>query len=308
MARQTRELGFGALLADDMGLGKTLTVIAFHLFRTAGPTLVVCPASLLVNWEREFALLRVRCSGAPLSRGRPLARTASGRGMVVTRYGTLLRDVPDARGSAVGWWSPTRRRAGEEPAPRRPGGARVPGLRVAVTGTPVENCPAERRGIPDWTHPGRSAATRGRETHAREGPLTRLGAPFLMRRAQDRPDFAPELPEKVVGDRVVELSPEQAGLYRAVTAGPRQASRQHGIARRGLLRRLLQALRQICNCARALPAGGLRERLGRRRPGGPVRQTRRRWEELLDGVAGRAEGALVFTGYVSMGHLLARRT
>ncbi|MGH3398928.1 MAG: SNF2-related protein, partial [Streptosporangiaceae bacterium] len=57
---RTTELGFGALLADDMGLGKTLTVIAFHLHRgrldrAAGPTLVVCPASLLANWERELA-------------------------------------------------------------------------------------------------------------------------------------------------------------------------------------------------------------------------------------------------------------
>lgn len=57
---RTTEVGFGALLADDMGLGKTLTVIAFHLHRArldgaAGPTLVVCPASLLANWERELA-------------------------------------------------------------------------------------------------------------------------------------------------------------------------------------------------------------------------------------------------------------
>ena len=46
-------LGFGAVLADDMGLGKTLTIIAFHLHRSAGPTIVVCPASLLTNWERR---------------------------------------------------------------------------------------------------------------------------------------------------------------------------------------------------------------------------------------------------------------
>src|SRR5271165_3241512 len=48
---RTTALGFGALLADDMGLGKTLMVIAFHLHRATGPTLVVCPASLLANWS-----------------------------------------------------------------------------------------------------------------------------------------------------------------------------------------------------------------------------------------------------------------
>src|SRR4029077_2270347 len=53
------ELGMGGCLADDMGLGKTAQVIALHLHHRADravmqPTLVVCPASLLGNWQREI--------------------------------------------------------------------------------------------------------------------------------------------------------------------------------------------------------------------------------------------------------------
>ncbi|BFO19503.1 hypothetical protein SHKM778_58910 [Streptomyces sp. KM77-8] len=56
---RTTSLGLGCCLADDMGLGKTITLIALHLHRqtgpeSAGPTLVVCPTSLMGNWQREI--------------------------------------------------------------------------------------------------------------------------------------------------------------------------------------------------------------------------------------------------------------
>ena len=54
--RAMTDAGLGGCLADDMGLGKTLQVIALHLHRAGegrGPTLVICPTSLLGNWERE---------------------------------------------------------------------------------------------------------------------------------------------------------------------------------------------------------------------------------------------------------------
>ena len=107
---RTTELGFGALLADDMGLGKTLMVIAFHLHRAAGPTLVVCPASLLANWEREFARF---APDVPVRRYHGASRSLDGLApgqVVVTTYGTLLRDADRlaAKSAGTSWW-PTRR-------------------------------------------------------------------------------------------------------------------------------------------------------------------------------------------------------
>ncbi|WP_197371587.1 SNF2-related protein, partial [Streptomyces clavuligerus] len=96
----TLGLGFGALLADDMGLGKTLTTIAVHLHRAetaaeaAGPTLVVCPASLITNWQREIArfapdttVVRYHGTGRALDNEAPDHTT-----VVITTYGTLRRD------------------------------------------------------------------------------------------------------------------------------------------------------------------------------------------------------------------------
>ena len=106
---RTTALGFGALLADDMGLGKTLTVIAFHLHRATGPTLVVCPASLLANWEREFARF---APNIPVHRYHgPAARSRTSHpGRSSSPHTGRCSATPTGwRRSAGTWWWPTRR-------------------------------------------------------------------------------------------------------------------------------------------------------------------------------------------------------
>src|SRR3712207_1945114 len=89
-------LGLGCCLADDMGLGKTITLIAFHLHRqadpaTGGPTLVICPASLLGNWEREIHRF---APGTAVRRFHGPERSLAGidGGFVLTTYGTMRLD------------------------------------------------------------------------------------------------------------------------------------------------------------------------------------------------------------------------
>ncbi len=320
---RTAELGFGALLADDMGLGKTLTVIAFHLHRArldraAGPTLVVCPASLLANWEREFARF---APDVPVRRyhaaGRSLDELVPPEGqVVVTTYGTLLRDA--GRLAELPWGIVVADEAQQVKNHRSQAAqslrALPAGTRIAVTGTPVENSLSELWAILDWTNPGlfgTLAAFRERYGRAAEREadgdaarrLGRLVSPFLMRRRKTDPDVAPDLPEKVVSDRYAELTREQAALYEAATAETlARIGASTGIARRGQVLRLLQSLRQICNS----PAHFLRESAeGWDADAQAARSGKlQALEELMDSVAAARDAALIFTGYVSMGHLI----
>ena len=320
---RTTELGFGALLADDMGLGKTLTVIAYHLHRArldraAGPTLVVCPASLLANWEREFARF---APDVPVRRYHAASRSLDGLAppegqVVVTTYGTLLRDA--SRLAEVPWRIVVADEA-QQVKNHRSQAARAlrslpAGARIAVTGTPVENSLSELWAILDWTNPGlfgtlaafRERYGRAAEREAGGGAAWRLGrlvSPFLMRRRKTEPDVAPELPDKVVSDRYVELTREQAALYEAATADTlTRIGASTGIARRGQVLRLLQSLRQICNS----PAHFLREPAEGWDAGAQAARSGKlqALEELMDSVAAAGDAALIFTGYVSMGHLI----
>jgi superfamily II DNA or RNA helicase len=319
---RTTSAGLGALLADDMGLGKTLMVIAYRLARAStGPSLVVCPASLVVNWEREFARF---APGVTVRRyhatGRSLDGLAPGD-VVVTTYGTLLRDAPVL--ADVPWDLVVADEA-QQVKNHRSQAARAlrllrPAARVAVTGTPVENSLSELWAILDWTNPGlfgslavfrerfasaaereAAEATADRDAARRVG---RLIAPFVLRRRKTDPDIATELPDKVVNDRYVELSREQAALYQAATAEHlARIAASDGLARRGQVLRLLQSLRQICNS----PAHYLREspddwdataQAARSGKLGVL-------EELMESVILTDDAALIFTGYVSMGYLI----
>ncbi|WP_455770685.1 SNF2-related protein [Streptomyces chartreusis] len=318
----TLDLGFGALLADDMGLGKTLTAIALHLHRAetageaAGPTLVVCPASLITNWQREIArfapdttVLRYHGTGRTLDTEK-LGNTT----VVITTYGTLRRDPHLA---ATHWGLVV---ADEAQHIKNPASATAKALRdvpararLAVTGTPVENNLTELWAILDWTNPGlfgtrtafrtRYGAVEKDPTAPAAAGLARLIAPFMLRRRKTDPGIAPELPGKIHHHRVVALTDEQTGLYEAIVRDTMdKITTSSGIERRGLVLKLLQALRQICNT----PTLYLKESVEDDEPAGLARRSGKlaALDDLTATLADRGEAALVFTGYVQMGRIL----
>ncbi|MFI7422632.1 DEAD/DEAH box helicase [Nonomuraea sp. NPDC049684] len=309
LARMT-SLGLGGCLADDMGLGKTITLIALHLHRAGtGPTLVVCPASLLGNWEREITRF---APGVPVRRYHGAARTLADDGFVLTTYGTMRLDAATLGAHPWGLLVADEAQHVKNPASGTAKALReIPaGARVALTGTPVENNLSELWAILDWTTPGLlGPLTRFRARWAKPvesgdtdtaARLARLVGPFLLRRRKSDPGIAPELPPKTETDRPVPLTTEQAALYEAVVReSMTQIENAKGMARRGLIVKLLTGLKQICNH----PAHYLHEsspRLTGR--SGKLELL----DELVDTIVAEDGAVLVFTQYVAMARLLER--
>ncbi|MEU3186252.1 DEAD/DEAH box helicase [Streptomyces sp. NPDC006923] len=309
-------LGLGGCLADDMGLGKTITLIALHLHRqtdasAAGPTLVVCPASLMGNWQREIERF---APGTPVRRFHGASRVLEGLTegeFVLTTYGTMRLDAP--RLAEVTWGMVVADEAQhiKNPYSATAGQLRTIGARarVALSGTPVENNLSELWAILDWTTPGllgRLGTFRDRyartvesgEDPAAAERLAALVRPFLLRRRKSDPGIAPELPPKTETDRAVTLTREQTGLYEAVVRETLAAiSEADGMERRGLIVTLLTGLKQICNH----PAQYLKEehpRIAGR--SGKLELL----DELLDTILAEGASVLVFTQYVRMARLL----
>jgi superfamily II DNA or RNA helicase len=302
-------LGLGGCLADDMGLGKTITLIALHLHR-GGPTLVVCPASLLGNWEAEIARF---APGVPVRRFHGAERELGevGGGVVLTTYGTMRRDA-DAL-AEVGWDLVV---ADEAQHLKNAASATAKAIRtipsrarVALTGTPVENNLTELWSILDWCVPGllgsrlafRRAWASQIEAGVDQGMTQRFAAlisPFLLRRRKSDPGIAPELPPKTETDHPLALTREQAVLYESfVRDTMARIERADPVTRRGLVLRLLTGLKQICNH----PAQFLKQASGRI---AGRSQKIDLLDELLATVLAEDGAVLVFTQYVAMARLL----
>ncbi|MFF1443473.1 DEAD/DEAH box helicase [Streptomyces sp. NPDC058295] len=308
-------LGLGGCLADDMGLGKTITVIALHLKRArTEPTLVVCPASLLGNWQREINRF---APGVPVRRfhGTDRSLVDLGGGFVLTTYGTMRSAAPTLAGQPWGMVV-----ADEAQHVKNPYSATAKALRtiptsarVALTGTPVENNLSELWALLDWTTPGLLGPLKSfRARHARAVEngeddqaverLARLVRPFLLRRKKSDPGIVPELPPKTETDHPVPLTREQAALYEAVVRESLLAiETADGIARRGLVLKLLGALKQICDH----PALYLKEETASVGDALAARSGKLALlDELLDTLLAEDGSAIVFTQYVGMARLI----
>ncbi len=311
-----RSMGLGACLADDMGLGKTVQFLAsVHARRSEGPALVVCPTSVVGNWQREAARfapeLRVLVHHGPgRARGDALAFAADRHDLVVTSYSLMQRDADLLTGIEWAVVALDEAQNIKNAATRQALAARAlqTRSRVAMTGTPVENHIGELWSLMQFLNPG-FLGTRDRfrkqyylpiqldrNMEAAEG-LRKVTAPFIMRRLKTDRSIINDLPDKLEMKVFCNLTREQATLYEAVVRDSTQIiDKADGIERRGAVLAALTRLKQVCNH----PAHYLGDNSEMPNRSG---KTERLCEMLAEAVAA-GDKALVFTQFAEMGEML----
>lgn len=305
--------GFGGILADEMGLGKTVQVIAFLLTvrrETVGlPSLIVCPASLILNWWDELArfapdMKALLIMGTAAERKR-LLTDGENADVWITSYELLRQDIQQYRdrkfyccildeGQHVKNHATLASKAVKQVDAKQ---------RFVLTGTPIENRLSELWNLFDFLMPG-YLFTHGQFVDKLEKPvvksgdeqaaaqLRRLVQPFLLRRLKR--DVLRELPPKIEHVRRVPLSEEERKVYFASAAAARQ-SLSDGQNKMAVLAALTR-LRQIC-CAPSLCYENYE---------GPLSKVEA-CLELCSGMTENGHQILLFSQFTSMLDLLRQR-
>lgn len=306
--------GFGVCLADDMGLGKTIQAITVILQRQQEgalqkAVLVIAPTSLLGNWDKEIEKfapdLRARIYHG---QGRRLA--IKGTDVILTTYQIVQREAQKFKSKdwdliildeAQNIKNPQSKRARAIKSLQGEG-------RMVLTGTPVENRLDELWSIMDFLNPGllgKRESFRKRfalpiEKYRDKKRLQKLKMaidPFVLRREKTDRKVISDLPSRIVRNEYCYLTPEQGALYQEIVDQTwEKVENSAGMERRGMIFKLLTALKQVCNHPVQYNKRGQVES----RASGKAARTM----ELLKEIRDRDEKALIFTQYREMGKYL----
>ncbi|WP_167357203.1 DEAD/DEAH box helicase [Paenibacillus pectinilyticus] len=287
-----RGFGLGGCLADDMGLGKTIQFIAYLLRvreenkTNSKPSLLICPTSVLGNWQKEIArfapTLKIHLHyGAQRAKGEAFTASLEEVDLVITSYNLAQLDEEEL--TAVTWDTLCLDEAQniKNAYTKQSQAIRkfTAGHRIALTGTPIENRLTELWSIFDFVNPG-YLGTLTAFNRQYVGPIEKNGdgareltsrvqrliRPFLLRRVKKDPAIQLDLPDKYEGKAYVRLTPEQGALYENVVQNLMEklevmgrdqkknslnevGTRENmsGIEKKGLILTALMKLKQICD-------------------------------------------------------------
>jgi len=268
-----RRFGLGACLADDMGLGKTVQFIAYLLHIKENteedsiyPSLLICPTSVLGNWQKELARFAPSLNvmlhyGIKRHSGEAFIQAAKQADLVLTSYSIAALDQEALQ--SVTWTTlcldeaqniknaQTKQSTAVRSFPAR--------HRIALTGTPIENRLSELWSIYDFINPGylgNASAFNKRFSNAiekdhdqqRTSDLQKLVKPFMLRRKKKDPAIQLDLPDKNEMKTYIHLTTEQGALYeQTVNQLMERMQRLEGIERKGAILAALTQLKQLCD-------------------------------------------------------------
>ncbi len=312
-------LGFGSLIADDMGLGKTIQVIATLLrLKEEGKldggqkALIVVPTTLLTNWCKEIARfapeLRVHVYHGPMREMAPLADAD----LLLSTYGVVRSEIDafQKKDWLVVIIDEAQNIKNIETAQTKAIKKLNASVRIAMTGTPVENRLSEYYSIFDFTNHGYLGSLKAfteeyskpielERNQAALHRFQRATAPFLLRRLKTDKRIISDLPDKIEIDQFCTLTPEQAALYQNVVNESLKAiaeEDENNIKRQGLVLKMLTALKQVCNH----PAHFLKKEMADPALSGKTQLLLDLQAQILE----NGEKTLIFTQYREMGELL----
>lgn len=309
-------LGLGSVIADDMGLGKTLQVITILLkLKEDGrlekqKALVIVPTTLLTNWEneiRKFAPdLKAHIYHGANRKIEPLQEAD----ILLTTYGVARTET--TRLQKYKW---TLLAIDEAQNIKNPSTAQTKAIKkikaevkIAMSGTPVENRLSEYWSIFDFTNKGYLGSLANFKTDFAKpieidrdqnqlDVFKKITEPFIMRRLKSDKSVIKELPEKIEKDQYCKLTPQQTAIYQNVLETTMQAvETAEGVARKGIVLKLITSLKQVCNHPKQFLKKGDAD---------PALSGKTQLLfDLMKLILEKGEKTLIFTQYQEMGNML----
>ncbi len=306
--------GFGSCIADDMGLGKTIQVISLILKlkeeqKLTAPVLVICPTTLMGNWMKELKMFAPTLKASAYHGAeRQLDLKVD---VLITTFAILRIDIEEVK--KTNWGMVVVDEAQNIKNPDTSQTAAVKSLKsdikIAMTGTPVENKLTELWSIFDFINKGYLGSIRDfqrsyaipieRFKQYEQADKLKLSiSPFVLRRLKTDKTIINDLPEKMVLDEYCYLTKMQAALYeKTLNSLMNDISTQKGINRRGIIFKLITALKQICNHPfQYLKYGEMTK---------DVSGKTEKFISLLTQILDNNEKVIAFTQYKEMGNILA---
>src|SRR3989339_328310 len=312
------QLGLGSILADDMGLGKTLQALTFILKMKEAETLVpgscliVAPTTLLNNWVREIEKFTPGLTHFIYHGLKRDSKEFDKYDVLLTSYGTLRSDhaVFEKKEWKYLLIDEAQNIKNSEAQQTKALKKIKAEIRIALSGTPVENRLGEYWSIMDFVNKGllgnstffnKEFANPIQADHDSQKleAFKKITAPFIMRRMKTDKSIISDLPEKVEMNKIASLTKAQAALYTSVVNEcMQQIESSEGIARKGLVLKMMTALKQIGNH----PAQYLKQNKIKADDSGKLSLL----FDILEPIIENGDKTLLFTQYKEMGDILQR--